>query len=315
MGFICKVVVKLNVVFFVINWQIIELEDEIGVVFFECLLCGLWLIFVGEFYVEYICEVMKSYQWFEFCVKVLKMLDVGKVCIVMMIGFVVGFMFVIVLKFVVQYLCVKIFMCNDIGLGMMFNLVSVGEVDIGIGFNILVFFGICMFVVFDVFIGVVLLLGYLLMQQVQVGLGEFIQECLVFVMKLFSLCEVIDFVLVFLFVVVELVIEINMIEVVKQFVCLGVGVLFMNLLDIIYDCVCGDLVFWLFFDLYVKVQQMKVFVCVWMLFDSVISFFVEFLFVEFLVLLVMFLVQGVKSVGLVNNFEEQCFVILVNRGC
>lgn len=83
--FVC-VVEWLYIEQFLLLWVIKELEEELGVMLFVCIMCSIWLICVGELFLEYVCCVFFVLEQVCDSVKVVVNGFYGQLCVVLFDG-------------------------------------------------------------------------------------------------------------------------------------------------------------------------------------------------------------------------------------
>jgi DNA-binding transcriptional LysR family regulator len=281
-GSIRKAAANLNVASSAVNRQILALEEEIGAPIFERMPRGLRLTAAGELCLEHIREVLKDYERLEARIKGLKMPEAGKVRMVTTGGLAAGPLPEIIFRFLDEHPRIKIFLRNDGG-STTINPVLIGEVDIGLGFNIPATPGIRTIAQFDVPVGAVMSPDHrLAAERGPVNLADIAQEKLVLAMPGTSLRNVINLAFAPLPIPVEPVLETNSSELLTKHVLLGNGLTILNPLDVLPECRRGDLVFRPLADAHLRPQHMKLFARARAPLDSATSFFVEFLLSELL---------------------------------
>lgn len=279
-GSIRKAAVKLNIASSAINRQILALEEELGVPIFERLPRGLKLTAAGELCIEHIRDVLKAYDKLETRVRGLKMPQAGRVSLISTVGLAAGPLPEIVAKFVKSHPRVRIQLAID-GATTTANPVLSGEVDIGIGFNIPAIPGLRTLATFDIPIGVVLPPDHHLASEAgPIDLAKVVQEPLVLAQPGMSLRNMINLILAPLPAPAEPVVESAGPETLRYLVKKGVGLTFLNPLDVIMECKRGELVFRPLTESYRRHQPMKLFARSRATLDTATSLFIEFLLAE-----------------------------------
>ncbi|MDO1582121.1 LysR family transcriptional regulator [Rhizobium oryzicola] len=280
-GSIRKAAAKLNVASSAINRQILALEEELGAPIFERLPRGLRLTAAGELCIEHIRDVLKAYDKLETRVRGLKMPQVGRVSLVSTVGLAAGPLPEIVARFSEAHPRMRIQLAID-GATTTMNPVLSGEVDIGIGFNIPATPGLRTLASFDVPIGVVLPPDHPLAREAgPVDLAKVAQEPLVLAQPGMSLRTQINLILAPLPVSVEPLVETGAPETLRHLVKRGMGLTFLNPLDVIEECRRGELIFRPLAEGQRRHQSMKIFARARATLDTATSLFVEFLMTEF----------------------------------
>ncbi|MBB4952628.1 DNA-binding transcriptional LysR family regulator [Agrobacterium vitis] len=283
-GSIRKAAARLNVASSAVNRQILALEDELGTPIFERLPRGLRLTAAGELCVEHIREVLKGYERLEMRIRSLKTPQAGRVSLVTTVGLASGPLPDIIARFLAAHPRIKVHVRNDSGTTTL-NPVLTGEVDIGLGFNIVATPGIRTLANFDIPVGAVLPPGHALAQESgPVDLADVVQEKLVLAEPGTSLRNVINLALARLPLPIEPLLETNASELLKQLVKCGSAVTLLNPLDVVAECRRGELVFRPLTERHVRHQPMKLFARARAPLDAATSLFVEYLMQEILAL-------------------------------
>lgn len=281
-GSIRKAAARLNVASSAVNRQILALEEEIGAPLFERMPRGLRLTAAGELCVEHIKEVLKDYERLEARIRGLKMPEAGKARIVSTVGLSAGPLPEIIARFIEAHPRVKVFLRSDGGLKTV-EPVLIGDVDIGLGFNIPAMPGIRTIAQFNVPIGAVMRADHrLAAEDGPVSLSEVVQEDLVLAMPGTTLRDVINLALAPLPIPVEPVLETNASELIKKQVYYGGSLTLLNPLDVLPECRRGELVFRPLADQHMRPQHMKLIARARTALDPSTSLFVEFLMTELL---------------------------------
>ncbi|ODN71960.1 LysR family transcriptional regulator [Methylobrevis pamukkalensis] len=279
-GSIRKAASRLNVASSAVNRQIIALEEEIGAPLFERLPRGLRLTAAGELYIEHIREVLKDYQRLESRIRGLRMPQAGRVSMVTTVGLAAGPLSDIVARFVMGNPRIRVQLRSD-GPATTLHPVLTGEVDLGLGFNLPATPGIRTLGSFSIPLGLVAAANHPLARRGVVNLADAAGEPLVLAQPGTSLRNAINLALSPLAMAVEPLVETNSMEMMKKLVRAGVGLTFMNPLDVLEDCRRGDLVFLPIADDHVRDQPLKLFARSRAPLDAATSLFVEYLLTEF----------------------------------
>jgi len=278
-GSIRKAAARLNVASSAVNRQILALEEEFGAPIFERLPRGLRLTAAGELCIEHIREVLKNYEKLESRIRGLKMPQAGKVSIVTTVGLAAGPLPDVLARFMEQHPRVRILLLNDAGSATLPPVLT-GEADIGLGFNIPATPGIRTLANFDVPVGVVMPPGHRLAVFDAIDPLEVLDEKLVLSCPGNSLRNAINLALAPLALPVEPVLETNSVELMKKMVKQGSGLSMLNPLDVIAECLRGELVFRPLTEPYVRHQAMKIFTRARAPLDAAATLFVEYLLTE-----------------------------------
>ncbi len=278
-GSIRKAAARLNVASSAVNRQILALEEEFGAPIFERLPRGLRLTAAGELCIEHIREVLKNYEKLESRIRGLKMPQAGKVSIVTTVGLAAGPLPEVLSRFMEQHPRVRILLLNDAGSATLPPVLT-GEADIGLGFNIPATPGIRTLANFDVPVGVVMPPGHRLATFDAIDPLEVLDEKLVLSCPGNSLRNAINLALAPLALPVEPVLETNSVELMKKMVKQGSGLSMLNPLDVIAECLRGELVFRPLTEPYVRHQAMKIFTRARAPLDAAATLFVEYLLTE-----------------------------------
>jgi DNA-binding transcriptional LysR family regulator len=279
-GSIRKAAARLNVASSAINRQILALEEELGAQIFERLPRGLRLTAAGELCIEHIRDVLKAYDMLVSRVRGLKMPQAGRVSLVSTVGLAAGPLPELIARFSERHPRMRIQLAID-GATTTMNPVLSGEVDIGIGFNIPATPGLRTLATFDVPIGVVLPPDHpLAAESGPVDLIKVVQAPLVLALSGMSLRTQINLILSPLSLSVEPIVETGAPETLRHLVKRGMGLTFLNPLDVIEECRRGELVFRPLPEGQRRHQPMKIFARARATLDTATSLFVEFLMVE-----------------------------------
>lgn len=162
-GSIYCVVVVLNMMQLVVLKLLCEFEELIGVVLFECLLCGMWLMLYGDVLICYVCVVFGSFDQVCEELVVLKVGYFGYVVVGVIMLLVLWFVLLVVV--VVKGMYVGLYVLVEIDISnVLFEYFVQEKIDIVFGWLFVEYDKLCL--CYELLIGelvvVVVWFGYLL---------------------------------------------------------------------------------------------------------------------------------------------------------
>ncbi len=241
-GSIRKAAGRLNVASSAVNRQILSLEEELGTPVFERLRKRLRLTATGELLIAHVRQTLKDHQKVRARIEDIKGLRRGEVTIATM-----GTPAAYILPRVVKSfrkdhpgvkVVVKVLPVNDLVAS-----VIAGEADLGFAFNLPAGPGMQVFSAVESRLGVVALPDHPLAKQTTASLAQCIGYPLIFPDNSMTLRELLDSSFARLAVRVEPVIETNSVELMKQSALLGLGITFLNAIDIEVERRVGEAAF------------------------------------------------------------------------
>jgi DNA-binding transcriptional LysR family regulator len=239
-GSIRKAAANLNVASTAINRQIIALEQELGENIFERMPRRLRLTATGEVLIEHVRETLKSYDRARGRLDALKGTKQGHITIATTLGFAAGPIAKILYDYTNEHPYIRVSLQGLFADGIP-NAVLSGDVDLGLGLNLLQNPKLRTLFAIDVPFGAVVAPGHPLAKKEKIRLSEAAAYPLVLAEPRMSLRTVVDMALARISVTSKPIVETNSIELMKQFVQLGHAVTFLNPLDVAEDRITGRL--------------------------------------------------------------------------
>jgi DNA-binding transcriptional LysR family regulator len=241
-GSIRKAASRLNVASSAVNRQILSLEEELGTPVFERLRKRLRLTATGELLIAHVRQTLKDHQRVRARIEDIKGLRRGEVTIATM-GTPAAYILPRVLKSFRRdhpgvKVLVKVMMVNDLVAA-----VIAGEADLGFGFNLPAAPGMQVFSAVESRLGVVALPDHPLTKQTTASLAQCIGYPLIFPDTTMTLRQLLDTSFARLGVRVEPIIETNSVELMKHGALMGLGITFLNAIDIEAERRQGDAAF------------------------------------------------------------------------
>jgi DNA-binding transcriptional LysR family regulator len=241
-GSIRKAAARLNVASSAVNRQLLALEEELGTPVFERLRKRLRLTSAGELLIAHVRQTLKDHQRVRARIEDIKGLRQGEVTIATM-GTPAAYILPQVLRSFRRdhpgvKVTAKVMLVND----LVAAVVS-GEVDLGFGFNLPAVPGLQIFSAVESRLGVVALPDHPLTKQPTASLAQCIGYPLIFPDASMTLRQLLDSSFVRLAVHVDPILETNSVELMKQAALMGLGIAFMNAIDIEVERRQGDAAF------------------------------------------------------------------------
>jgi len=248
---------RLNVASSAINRQILALEDELGTKVFERLGKRLRLTATGELLIAHVRQTLKEHERLRVRLEDLKGLRRGQVTIATMGGLAAYVLPPVLADFRQRHpgisLIVKIATVNEI----VADVIS-GEADLGFGFNLPQAPGLRTASLVESRLGAVVLPGHPLASRPTASLGSCAEHPLILPGVGMTLRTLLDDGFARLGVTVEAILETNSIELMKQCALLGLGLAFLNEVDVDAERRNGTVAFIPLQDRAVKPQVLKV---------------------------------------------------------
>jgi DNA-binding transcriptional LysR family regulator len=241
-GSIRKAASRLNVASSAVNRQILSLEEELGTPIFERLRKRLRLTSTGELLIAHVRQTLKDHQRVRARIEDIKGLRRGEVTIATM-GTPAAYILPRVLRsFRRDHPGVKV-IARVMRVNDLVAAVVAGEVDLGFGFNLPPTPGMHVFSAVESRLGVVALPDHPMTKQATVSLAQCVGYPLIFPDESLTLRQLLDSSFDRLAVRVEPIIETNSVELMKQASLAGLGITFMNAIDIEAERRQGDAAF------------------------------------------------------------------------
>jgi DNA-binding transcriptional LysR family regulator len=256
-GSIRKAAGKLNVASSAVNRQILALEQEIGTPIFERLRKRLRLTATGELLIAHVRQTLKEHDRVRARIEDLKGLRRGEVTIATMGGLAASLLTPLVVEFRRNHPGVKI-QVRVLSSGEIINAVSSGEADLGFAFDLPRDPVLQSVATLDCRIGAVVPPGHPLADQLAVTIGTCLDYPLLLAGAGMTLRSVLDDAFARSGIAVEPILESNSIEMLKRAATLGLGVAFLNVIDVLDERRRGALVFLPLSDRHLKPQILRV---------------------------------------------------------
>ncbi len=256
-GSIRKAAGKLNVASSAVNRQILALEQEIGTPIFERLRKRLRLTATGELLIAHVRQTLKEHDRVRARIEDLKGLRRGEVTIATMGGLAASLLTPLVVEFRHNHPGVKI-LVRALPVGEIVNAVSSGEADLGVAFDLPRDPLLQSVATLDCRLGAVVPPGHPLADQGSVTLGTCLDYPLLLAGSGMTLRSVLDDAFARSGITVEPILESNSIEMLKRAAILGLGVAFLNVIDVLAERRSGEVTFLPLRDSHVKPQILRV---------------------------------------------------------
>lgn len=248
---------RLNVASSAINRQILALEEELGAKVFERLGKRLRLTATGELLIAHVRQTLKEHERLRLRLEDLKGLRRGQVTVATMGGLAAYVLPAVLAEFRQRHpgisLIVRVLSVNEI-----VNAVLSGEADLGFGFNLPQAPGLRTASAVESRLGAAVLPSHPLAGQRSVSLAVCAEHPLILPGAGMTLRSLLDDGFARLGVAVDAIIETNSIELMKQCALLGLGIAFLNEVDVEEERRAGTVAFLPLKDRAVKPQVLKV---------------------------------------------------------
>jgi DNA-binding transcriptional LysR family regulator len=241
-GSIRKAAGRLNVASSAVNRQILILEQELGTPVFERLRKRLRLTATGELLIAHVRQTLKDHQRLRARIEDIKGLRRGEVTVATMGGPAAYILPRVLQSFRRDHPGVKVIV-KVLPVDELMASVIAGEADLGFAFNLPAVPGIHVFSAVESHLGVVALPDHPLAKQSTVSLAQCVGYPLIFPDTSLTLRKLLDASFARLAVRIEPVIETNSLELMKQSAMLGLGITFLNAIDIEVERRRGDAAF------------------------------------------------------------------------
>jgi len=241
-GSIRKAAGRLNVASSAVNRQILILEQELGTPVFERLRKRLRLTATGELLIAHVRQTLKDHQRLRARIEDIKGLRRGEVTVATMGGPAAYILPRVLQSFRRDHPGVKVIV-KVLPVDELMASVIAGEADLGFAFNLPAAPGIHVFSAVESHLGVVALPDHPLAKQSTVSLAQCVGYPLIFPDASLTLRKLLDASFARLAVRIEPVIETNSLELMKQSAMLGLGITFLNAIDIEVERRRGDAAF------------------------------------------------------------------------
>lgn len=256
-GSIRKAAGRLNVASSAINRQILALEEELGAKVFERLGKRLRLTATGELLIAHVRQTLKEHDRLRIRLEDLKGLRRGQVTIATMGGLAAYVLPAVLSEFRRLHpgvaVTATVLPVNEIAAA-----VVSGEADLGFGFNLPPVPGLHTASVVESRLGAAVLPDHALARQPNVSLGVCAEHPLILPGAGMTLRTLLDDGFARLGVTVEPIVETNSIELMKQCALLGLGIAFLNEIDVEAERRSSEIAFVPLKDRHVKPQILKV---------------------------------------------------------
>lgn len=256
-GSIRKAAGRLNVASSAINRQILALEEELGVQIFERLSKRLRLTASGELLIAHVRQTLKEHDRLRVRLEDLKGLRRGQVTIATMGGLAAYVLPAVLANFRQEHPGVAV-IATILPVNEIIAAVSAGEADLGFGFNLPQTPGLNTISAIESRLGAAMLPSHSLARQASVSLARCTEYPLILPGSGMTLRALLDDGFARLGVTVEPIIETNSIELMKQCALLGLGIAFLNEIDVDGERRHGEIAFVPLQDRSLKPQLLKV---------------------------------------------------------
>lgn len=255
-GTIRKAAGKLNVASTAVNRRIIALEAELGQPIFERMPRRLRLTASGEILIEHVRETLKNYDRTMQRISALRGSQRGTVSIATTLGLAAGPMARIVTEHLDAHPRVQVSLTALLSEAIV-NAVLSGDVELGLGFNIVPKAGLRTVFAIDVLLGIVVSASHPLAGRGMVRVADLVGYPLVLGEKGMSLRVQAEVLLSRLPDMPQPVIETNSVEMMRNVVKSGTAIAFLNPLDCAADVEAGGLSFLKIADDNVQTQTLQ----------------------------------------------------------
>lgn len=241
-GSIRKAASQLNVASSAVNRQILALEREFGAPIFERTPRNLRLTAAGKILIEHVRETLNAYGKVGARLRALKGLHIGTVTIAVAPGLAAGPMPQIVADFIARHPGIRIHM-RGLRVEAIPAAVLGGDVDLGLGFNLLPKAGLIPVMSIDMPFGAVFAPGHPLTRKSRIRMADTAGYPLVLTEPDSNLRTLVDLAFARHGLQPSPAVETNAVEILKFLVAEGARITFLNPLDVSRECADGRLVF------------------------------------------------------------------------
>lgn len=256
-GSIRKAAGRLNVASSAVNRQILALEAELGAPLFERLNRRLRLTATGELLIAHVRQTLKEHARVHALIEDMKGLRRGEVTIATMGGLASAALPRVVAGFRQRHPGVKV-VIRILPVNELIAVVAAGEVDLGFAFDLPRHAGLRTFSVQEVRLGAVVAPGHALAGRASVALGDCVVHPLILPDPGVTLRRILDDAFVRAAVTATAAIETNSIELMVRLAQQGVGVTFLNAVNVAEENRHGEVAFVPLRDRHLPPQRLSV---------------------------------------------------------